>query len=56
MTTVAFIAQSILFEVPYMRTLGPFSEVYPSVIWASWALPFVIYTQWLAFGSILAKK
>ena len=46
MATVAFVFQALVFETKILESLGPFAEIYPSVIWASWVIPFVIYTQW----------
>jgi len=41
--TVAFVAQSLSFEIPFVVRLGPFSEVAATVIWLSWTVPLFLY-------------
>ncbi len=54
--TVAFVFQALLFENSILATLGPFAEIYPSVIWGSWVVPFVVYTQWVSVQDLLRKR
>lgn len=41
--TVAFVAQSLSFDVPFVARLGSFAEVSTTIIWLSWTLPMFAY-------------
>jgi hypothetical protein len=41
--TVAFVAQSLSFEVPFIAGLGPFEETAATIIWLSWTVPMLGY-------------
>ncbi|HEX6226407.1 MAG TPA: DUF2306 domain-containing protein [Chryseolinea sp.] len=56
MATVAFVFQALIFETSILTPLGSFAEIYPSVIWASWVIPFLVYTQWLSVVAVLKKR
>ena len=44
--TVAFVAQALAFELPFVAQLGPFAETAGTLIWFSWTVPMVAY-DWL---------
>lgn len=56
MATVAFVFQALVFETSILTQFGSFAEVYPSVIWASWVIPYLVYTQWLSVVAVLNKQ
>lgn len=37
--TVAFVAQSLSFKLPFISELGSFAETAPTIIWTSWTVP-----------------
>jgi hypothetical protein len=41
--TVAFVAQSLLLEIPLIAGLGSFAEVSTTIIWSSWTVPMFVY-------------
>lgn len=41
--TVAFVAQSLSYEVPFMARLGTFAETSATIIWLSWTVPMIAY-------------
>lgn len=41
--TVAFVAQSLWFELPFVARLGTLAETAGTIIWFSWTLPMVLY-------------
>ena len=41
--TVAFVAQSMSFEIPWIAGLGSFAEVSTTIIWMSWTVPMFVY-------------
>lgn len=41
--TVAFVAQSLFFEIPAVARLGSFAELGGTVIWLSWTAPMFAY-------------
>jgi Predicted membrane protein (DUF2306) len=41
--TVAFVAQALSFELPFVAQLGPFAETAGTLIWLSWTVPMVAY-------------
>lgn len=41
--TVAFVAQALSFEIPFLAHLGTFAEVAGTVIWLSWTVPMFAY-------------
>lgn len=43
LATVAFVAQSLLFEAPFVARLGPYPETTATVIWLSWTVPMIAY-------------
>jgi hypothetical protein len=44
--TVAFVAQALSIELPFVARLGPFAETAGTLIWFSWTVPMVVY-DWL---------
>ena len=44
--TVAFVAQALSIELPFVAGLGPFAETAATLIWFSWTVPMVAY-DWL---------
>ncbi len=54
--TVAFVIQAVIYETKILDSYGSFAEVYPSVIWASWVFPFVLYTQWNTLTSLFRSR
>lgn len=43
--TVAFVAQALFIELPFVARLGSFAETAGTLIWFSWTLPMVVY-EW----------
>lgn len=41
--TVAFVAQSLSLEIPFVARLGTFAEVAATIIWFSWTVPMFAY-------------
>lgn len=41
--TVAFVAQSLSLEIPWIAGLGDFAELAPTIIWSSWTVPLFVY-------------
>lgn len=41
--TVAFVAQSLSYEIPFVVRLGPFAETAATIIWFSWTAPMFAY-------------
>ncbi|WP_394831474.1 DUF2306 domain-containing protein [Pendulispora rubella] len=41
--TLAFVAQSFSFELPFVARLGTFAEVSTTLIWFSWTVPMFAY-------------
>ena len=41
--TVAFVAQSLSFELPFIAGLGEFGDVAATLIWFSWTTPMFVY-------------
>src|SRR5690606_5434921 len=54
--TVAFVLQATIYETKILDSYGSFAELYPSVIWASWVIPFVVYTQWNTVSKLLGPS
>lgn len=40
--TLAFLAQVMLFKIPFIVALG-FAEFFPTVVWFSWSVPLFLY-------------
>ncbi|MNK08440.1 hypothetical protein D3C87_263780 [compost metagenome] len=40
--TLAFLAQVMLFKIPFIAALG-FAEFFPTVVWFSWSVPLFLY-------------
>jgi len=40
--TLAFLAQVMLFKIPFIFALG-FAEFFPTVVWFSWSVPLFLY-------------
>lgn len=40
--TLAFLAQAMLFKIPFITALG-FAEFFPTVVWFSWSVPLFLY-------------
>lgn len=40
--TLAFLAQAMLFKMPFITALG-FTEFFPTVVWFSWSVPLFLY-------------
>jgi hypothetical protein len=49
--TVAFVAQALSFELPFVVRLGPFAETAGTVIWFSWTVPMLLYDYLRALRS-----
>jgi hypothetical protein len=41
--TVAFVAQSLSFELPFVARLGTLAETAGTIIWFSWTVPMLLY-------------
>jgi uncharacterized membrane protein len=41
--TVAFVAQSLSLEIPFVARLGTFAELATTIIWFSWTVPMFTY-------------
>jgi len=41
--TVAFVAQALSFELPFVTGLGTLAEMGATLIWFSWTVPLVVY-------------
>jgi hypothetical protein len=41
--TVAFVAQALSFELPFVVRLGTFAEIAATLIWFSWTVPMLAY-------------
>ena len=41
--TVAFVAQALSFELPFVVRLGTFAEIAGTLIWFSWTVPMLVY-------------
>jgi hypothetical protein len=41
--TVAFVAQSLWFELPFVARLGTLAETAGTIIWFSWTVPMLLY-------------
>jgi uncharacterized membrane protein len=50
--TVAFVAQALSFELPFIARLGAFADTATTLIWFSWTLPMVAYDYLRAMNSV----
>jgi hypothetical protein len=41
--TVAFVAQSLWFELPFVARWGTLAETAATIIWFSWTVPMLLY-------------
>lgn len=41
--TLAFVVSGLTLKIPYVKNLGSFEEISPSLFWMGWAVPLYIY-------------
>ena len=41
--TMAFVISGLILKIPYVKNLGSFEDISPSLFWLGWAVPLYIY-------------
>lgn len=52
--TLAFVVSGFILKIPYVRNLGSFEDISPSLFWFGWTVPLYIY-EVIRSGKMIAK-
>jgi uncharacterized membrane protein len=50
--TINFLLQNYFYKIPIINGLGTFAEVFPHILWFSWAVPLFGYQVYLTFKKV----